>query len=446
MILPSPAKLRFVLATLLAGGLLQLSPAAHAADGALRLQAGPAAGDLVCPSPSEVAPRPAPALDEPQMPTPEMLGRLARPVIREQPVIGPTTLPVLAFGLERPFRIAVWGDSHIAAGAFMPTVIERLRGRGFTVGTRFLPPSMGRANVRLRGLRAYCIGTGWSTELAYSSPGRLQVGPALMNRVVDAGPDSYLWLDLRGADLQPTVRQLRIVLRTPDGAALDLSVNDGPEQQALLDRGSGSQTLAITTDDRIATLKLRVSRGRVVLHGFILDDADPPRMTFDVFGMPSSTTRGWETLDPVYLVQSLHGEDYDAIILEYGTNDGSDPRFDRDRYADGLRVALENLRRVFPRASCLLVGPPDRGVLIRRGEQPDLLRYSRTMQDIEAIQVQTGAGFGCAHWNWQSLMGGPGGGYGWALHQPSLMGRDLTHLTAAGYRLTGEALARSLGF
>ena len=437
---------RFALAAAVAGGLLCLTPAAQAADSGLRFHAGPVVGDLACPIPPQAPLPQARPVDEPQMPPPEMLGPLARPVIREQPVIGPTTLPVQAFGLGRPFRIAVWGDSHVAAGAFMPTVVERLRDRGFTVGTRFLPPSMGRANVRLRGLRAYCIGTGWSTELAYSSPGRLQVGPALMNRVVDAGPDSYLWLDLRGADLQPTVRQLRIVLRAPDGAALNVSVDDGPEQQAVLDRGSGSQTLAIATDGRIATLKLRVSRGRVVLHGFILDEADPPGITFDVFGTPSSTMRGWETLDPAYLAQSLHGEDYDAVVLQYGTNEGSDPRFERDRYAGDLRAALETLRQVFPHASCVLVGPPDRGVLIRHDEQPDLLRYSRTMQDIEAIQAEVGARFGCAHWDWQALMGGAGGSYGWALSGPPLMGRDLTHLTAAGYRLTGEALARSLGF
>jgi len=370
-------------------------------------------------------------------------------VVRASP---PVDLSALAgFDLRgaseaHPRRIAVWGDSHVAAGAFMPTVVDRLQTRGLTVGTGFLPPSMGRANVRLRGLRAFCIGPGWSTELAYSSREPLRVGPALINRVADAGPDSYLWLDLRAADRQRTVRRLRMVSRAQEGAALDVSVNDGPKQQAVLAPGAGSRTLSLEADGGIATVRLRVSRGRIVLHGFMLDPLSPPSVIFDVFGTPSSTVRGWANLDPAYLTASLQGENYDAVVLEYGTNDGSDPRFDRSRYAAGLGAALETLRQVFPRASCLLVGPPDRGVLWRPGETPDVLTWSRTLRDVAAIQSDVGARFGCASWDWQGLMGGAGGSYGWARNTPPLMGQDLTHMTNAGYRLTGEALARSLGF
>ena len=43
-------------------------------------------------------------------------------------------------------------------------------------------------------------------------------------------------------------------------------------------------------------------------------------------------------------------------------------------------------------------------------------------------------------------MGGPGGSDGWAHADPSLMGRDLIHLSPDGYRLTGHSLARSLNW
>jgi hypothetical protein len=384
------------------------------------------------------------------MPTAADLGPLAQPVVRQQPVIDRSS--IRGFVLDdasgpNPRRIAVWGDSHVAAGAFMPTVIAALQNHGAAAGTRFLPPSMGRANVRLPALRAYCIGPAWSTELAYTAREPLQVGPGLMNRTAQAGPDSYLWLDLRGADRREIVRQVQVVYRASQGATLQISVNDGPEQPAVLDAARDSHTLLIRPAGSVSTLKLRVSQGRIALQGFILDDLSAPAVVFDVFGLPSATAKGWVNLDPAYLRQSLHGEGYDAVVLEYGTNEGNDVHFDAEGYAADLAAALQNLRKVFPAASCVLVGPPDRGVRMRPGGgKIDLLAYSRNAQRIETAQSRIGARFGCVAWNWQALMGGEGGSYGWALHQPPLMGPDLTHLTPAGYKLTGQALAHSLGF
>jgi hypothetical protein len=107
------------------------------------------------------------------------------------------------------------------------------------------------------------------------------------------------------------------------------------------------------------------------------------------------------------------------------------------------------MRTVFPRASCVLVGPPDRGILVNRhgpGTALDLLQYARIHEQIAQVQAQVGAQYNCVAWSWQGFMGGPGGNYGWAYNDPVLMGRDLTHMTMEGYRRTGQALATSLGW
>ncbi len=414
---------------------------------------GPSVGDLACPHAPPPKPH-GPHIPEPlggtDMPATDLLGTMAHPVIREQPIIDSAKIPEFALrdgSAFRPRRIAVWGDSHAAAGPFMPTVQDIIRANGVSIGSHFLPPTMGRANVRLPTLHAYCIGHGWSSDIAFLSPAVVQTGPALMNRVAQAGPESYLWLDLRSAEREATVRQIQIVYRAPQGAELDVSVNDGPQQRIQLKPSSDSATLMIRGDALISTIKLDVAQGSVVLHGFLLDYDQPPLVTFDVFGLPSSTARGWANADPAYLARALSGTDYDAVILEYGTNEGNDLRFDPRVYASDLAAALTNMRSVFPHASCVLVGPPDRGVLMRRqGGSLDLLTFSRIHQQITATQAEVGARFGCALWNWQDLMGGPGGSYGWAHHVPPLAGADLTHLTGAGYKRSGEALARSLGW
>ena len=381
------------------------------------------------------------------MPSDAELGSLARTVINEQPLLDPHAIPGFAAGKARPRRIAFWGDSHIAAGPFMPVLIGALRDKGLSVAPRFLPPTMGRANVSLPGLRAYCMGSAWTTDIAYTSPTAVDIGPALVDRVVDGGPESYLWLDLRNASRQAEVQRVRIVYRVQAGAVVDYVIDDGGTHSVPLQSTADSDTLAVASDHPIATLRLHVTRGKLLLYGFILDPVKPPDVSFDAFGLPSATVKGWANANPNVIKQTLHGVDYDGVALEYGTNEGADPDFDAEKYAALLTKALTNLRDVFPSASCLLVGPPDRGVL-RAGKDRrlPLLAYSRVHQQIEGIQRTVGGRFGCVAWNWQGLMGGPGGSYGWARAQPSLMGRDLIHLSPDGYRRTGHALAHSLGW
>jgi hypothetical protein len=439
-----------------------LEPARAQPDLMLRFVSAPGAGvwsPADCPDYKPPPKRPSPSSRPAapignQVPAIETLGPLARTMIRQQPALDPRAIPGLRLqnpqDQGQPRRIAVWGDSHVAAGPFMPTLLQALRANGLSVGAHYLPPTMGRANLRLPLLRAFCAGPGWDTELPYAAPAPVISGPALANRIATGGDQSYLWLDLRDTRGQPTAAQVRIVYRAAAGSALELSANGAAASAVMLSAdGEGpasSRTLTVRADAPIATLKLRVTQGRFVLHGFILDPETPPDLSFDVFGLPSATVRGWANASPPHLLQSLHGVRYDGVILEYGTNEGNVQPFDPDQYAALLTQALANLRRVFPSASCMLVGPPDRGVLEGRGRRGELLQFGRVHQQIAAIQHDIGQRFGCAAWNWQDLMGGPGGSYGWFYAEPSLMGRDLTHLSPAGYEKTGHALARSLGW
>ena len=389
-----------------------------------------------------------------EIPTEAEVGDLATPVDLNPPVLDLTAIPEFALkdgaGAPRPRRFAFWGDSHIAAGPMMGQLVQAIRARGETVGVRFLPPTMGRANVRLPTLHNYCIGTGWSTALAFKEPGVQETGPALANRVAAAGPESYLWLDFRTADLKPQVARLQIVYReTGAEGEIAISINDQPETTAALNTSEpGSDFIILSAGNSIQTVKLRVTKGQLVLQGFILEYEQPPLVTLDVFGLPSSTGRGWANADPASIASALRGESYDGVVLEYGTNDGAEADFDRRAYADGLAKTLTSMRAAFPKASCVLVGPPDRGVLLTKGGplRADFLKYAKIHAQIAAVQEKVGDRFGCVPWDWQGFMGGPGASYGWAHHNPVLMGSDLTHLTMEGYKRSGMALAVSLGW
>jgi lysophospholipase L1-like esterase len=411
--------------------------------------------DLACPGKPGNGPERAQGLPErrtamtgTRTPGENDLGRLAKPVVRPQAPLSHAVIAGFAPGSPmRPRRIAIWGDSHLAGGSLASTLMQSLQDSGHSVGTHVLPPTMGRANVALPGLRDYCIGSDWTTQVAYTSAHAMDTGPALATRSVDAGRSSHLWLDLRNASREPEVNEVQLIYRSTAGASLSYVIDNGKRSTVRLAPTTTSSVVTFGAQGLLSTLKLNVSSGKLALLGVVLNRKREPDITLDAFGIPSATVRGWANVEQHSLRQALHGVRYDGVVLEYGTNEGADADFDPDRYSALLDRALRNLRQVFPDASCVLVGPPDRGVLKnQRGAQPPLLAYASVHQRIAQIQQRIGSRFSCEAWSWQDLMGGPGGSYGWARANPRLMGRDLVHLSPDGYRLTGRSLARSLGW
>lgn len=441
----------------LAFGLAVALPAqAKTYDDTVTLTSGRLLYDFECGKGPKKPPTPAapsaPALPT-QVPTKSEVGKLARLVNTNPPPLDDSFTAGFKLtdgkGRLRPRRFAFWGDSHIAAGPMMNQLFEAIRNNGATVGTRFLPPTMGRSNIRLPTLHDYCIGDSWTTTLAWKAGGGVEVGPALANRIVTAAPDAYVWLDFRTAELKPQIRDVRLVYQpTAQGTTLEVSANDGPAKRVVLGAGNGGNGfLTLRSDELIYTLKIQVVAGTFSMQGFLLDYAKPPLMTLDVFGLPGGTADGWANADPRHIAEGLSGDTYDAIVLEYGTNEGNGPNYNPDRYRTSLSVTLANMRAAFPKASCILVGPPDRGTMISRtGGGNDILKYARIHKQIAAIQAELAPAYRCAVWNWQSYMGGAGGVYGWLYNNPALMGKDLTHLSMDGYRRTGRALATSLGW
>ena len=444
------------------------SLAANAADGPIEVTAvsHPGAADLACPEASAPKPRP-PAPAAQTLPTAEDLGDLLRPLPVVQPAIDPGLVAGFALMGRRAdpahLRIAMWGDSHVASGAFADELARAIGAQGAEVESTYLPVTMGRTGVRLP-LRKYCIAKTWHLEPAYRSPSAgFPSGPSLVN-LRSNGVGSYLWLDLRTGQRLPRVRQLRILyLPTDTAATISLSIDDGEERFVRLPPVAPygnvrSAELEIAADALLSTVKLQVIEGAVVLQGLMLTYQDPRPVTLDVFAFPSATVRGWAQIDVPFLKDSLRGTSYDAVILEYGTNEGNDIPFDRNKYAAVLSRALAAFRDVFPDSACLLLGPTDRGVQIsraparrlsrRRVRRPavDWLRYSRIHHEISRVQAEIGPRYRCAAWDWQSFMGGPGSIYRWASSTPPLAAQDLTHLTPAGYRRSAAAVARVVGW
>lgn len=350
----------------------------------------------------------------------------------------------------RPLAIALWGDSHTASNYFSEEVMRSL---GFTpdkVLPTFIPPDMDRLGVRLP-IRKHCQGDGWNFEYAYTSRqtnGEFARGLVNLKSHV---PGSYLWVDFRAHTQTPNLQSLDILFDPPaegDRTVVALSVDDGAEQFIPLGQEG---VIHVRAERPLSTIKLRLVVGTVVLQGFVPQYVEKPAVFMDTFSIPGSTVRGWKALDPAYLKARDNGIQYDLVLIEYGTNEGNDRGLDYNKYAADLRASLQNMRQVYPGALCVLIGPPDRGVLVKRKRgrkhrnvkpaATDLLKYARIHQKIGDIQHAVGEEYSCAYWSWQDAMGGPGSAYRWLHHSPVLMGSDLTHMSVTGLQLSARRFA-----
>ena len=356
-------------------------------------------------------------------------------------------------------RLAIWGDSHIASGIFVDELRRILISGGTQTTSSFIPPYMSRRGVRIP-VRAFCVGSAWSLSPAYISRAEVATGPALAEMGMAGDPETaYLWFDLRSTQRKPDVVGLHMLYRPlKSEAQVAVSLDDGPEDYYFLEAASdadNSFTRELYIGDRnpLSIVKIHVVAGPVVLQGFFMDKVTESSLTVDVFGIPGSTVNGWAVANPQQLSTAFYDRNYDAVVLEFGTNEAVG-NFNPTSYAKTLERALINLRQVFPNAACLLIGAPDRGVIVRRKRGShqaspsvdQLLRYSFIHRQINEIQAVTGASFGCRAWDWQLAMGGPGSAYRWSQMTPPLMSPDLIHLATPGYKISAAALARHLGW
>ena len=436
----------------------------------LTVRAGQPAPDLQCLI-SKPAPRPAtpptPLEDLYEIPDEELLAELIKSLPQQTASTEGALNLFATLPKSRPLNVALWGDSHAAANFFAEELIKSAKLPKEKVLPLFIPPTLARGGVRLP-LRKQCQGQGWKYDLAYVGGQGVEQFSRGLARLTSTINDSYQWIDFRIQGQQPNLRGLDILYAanaTP--TTLGITIDQLPEQLVDLKLNQRGAIQIQAEGGLVSTLKLRLVRGSVSLEGFVPAYAEQAQLYFDTLAIPGATMRGWKRLDPTYFKALGNQAPYDVVLLQYGTNEGNQKPFDPVHYENDLTASLENLRRIYPNAVCILLGPTDRGTLIARSGKnkpqvsakkdqsqvadapaiaKELFVYSRIHEQISRSQQTVGQRYGCGFWDWQRAMGGPGGSYAWLKKTPTLMARDLIHLTVAGYQESARLFSRDMHF
>jgi lysophospholipase L1-like esterase len=388
----------------------------------------------------------------------------------------PTQTGVLRPEKTNNLRIAIWGDSHMAAAFFSDQMLRQLAGpagpSANTVSSRFVNAGVGHGGVR--GLvRKTCLSGEWGREMAYAHGDAAAAPGPGMTSLVAKKPGAMLALDLR--DAQGLARHTRLQLLhhgdTSGPTRLAISVDGEAETLLTLTPQAGPNAVALSTDLPLSTLQIRVLEGSFRFQGIKLPESatptsNPAPLHLDLFAYPGATMAGWVRSDLAYMASWFTDQPYDLALIAFGTNEGNDPRFNETAYRDTLNKALGNFRQVFPQTQCVLIGPGDRGIRVAKSKTAkankgsknskkakpksstpaaNLLKFSRIHAQIGQIQTELAAQHGCLAWSMQEAMGGPGSAYTWARKSPALMAPDLIHFTPAGYRELANRFMTDLG-
>jgi lysophospholipase L1-like esterase len=357
-------------------------------------------------------------------------------------------------------RVAVLGDSHVAADLWTGRLREVLRerfgdgGRGFLLfgrpWTGYWPAEAETGQTDgWRGSNALFLGVP-----GHEAPDRVfgLGGGALCTE--GEGPEAWITLSAAG----PWHGEVLFAMQ-PGGGLLE--VRAGESEPVTLSTAAAAATLGRHpwALGGTATPALRVRAlggGRVCVLGATAERLRTG-VVVDGLGLNGARLTNLAPWDP-WTEPMLRGRGYHLVILSYGTNEAADPWLDLDAYARAAAASLRWVRQATPDADCLLVGPPPSGAV---DGDPDA--FQTRLLPLVRLQKDLSRAHGCAYFDTLAWTGGPAVFRDWlqdpaavldrldgrfglptarALQSggtvPALYQADRVHLTGEGYRLLGE--------
>lgn len=358
-------------------------------------------------------------------------------------------LRALARGESRLLRMTQFGDSHTAPDLFTGRMRQLLQQRFGNAGPGFVLlgkpwPSYTHRQIKQGASR------GWRAERLWGRYSRRRPPPrddlfGVAGVSVHAKQPATAWLALRRGHgpTAPSLGSLDLFfLKQPTGGELALYSGGtllGHARTLGETLGPGFQRFELPPETR--RLDLSAHSGEVRLFGADLRVAGGTSgVLYDALGLNGATAVQTLAWNPSLLEAHLVHLAPDLLVLAYGSNEVDNRLLTAQTYTAKLDQVLTHLRALAPRASCLLIGPPDRAKWVRREgwKSPENLGF---IVDEQRRQASRHA---CAFWDQRQAMGGPGAIFTWVQADPPLAFRDHVHLTTRGYDQLADELFAAL--
>ncbi|MFZ5927737.1 MAG: SGNH/GDSL hydrolase family protein [Acidobacteriota bacterium] len=323
----------------------------------------------------------------------------------------------------QPLRVLQFGDSHTAADDWPGQLRARFQQRFGSGGPGFVQAGRPYAGFRRFDVKS-AMSRGWQTLGGIRGGDGFDGIAGVSLAAARAG--ETLSLEAEGEVLE------FFYWKQPGGGAFALEDNGSILGEISTEGPAGPGYFRAELPGGLHSLTLRTLSGAPVrVFGWVLERRSG--ITWETLGLNGAQADLLLKQDAALLKDHIARRNPALILIAYGTNESRRKDWTLESYQQALDGVLRLLREAAPVASILVVGAPDQFIRTRRSAVPP----SGTDQILEA-QRRAALEHRCAFWNLRSAMGGPGSMKQWV--RAGLAQGDYVHLTAAGYRLVGDAL------
>ncbi len=334
-------------------------------------------------------------------------------------------------------RIIQFGDSHTAADHLQLAVRERLQQESGSGGIGIFLPCATPHPGQQRAWTSRC-----------SKHWTLQTRPAPAPTVDFLGlPGMLLETAVSGATIQidaPFSMARIFFLQQPGGGRVRFLLQGAPIGDLDL-AGNRKEALPFVVkiprqaqQRDVQRLEMRTLGGRVRLLSVTLEDARGG-VVYSPLGVVGARAENVLHVDEELFAHQLAWENPDIVALAFGTNESSGAGVDETLHAAKIGEVVDRIRRATPKASILLIAPPDRGST--SGADVDVTGSLRTLAGVIRAMETTARLKDTGFLDLRTAMGGPGTAERWTRTDPALAQPDRTHFTPLGYQRLGAIIA-----
>lgn len=361
-------------------------------------------------------------------------------VVRQVPVQNPDALAhfhqaldQLQAGERRYVRVYHFGDSNVAADLWTGEVRRYFQERYGDAGPGYLLPrphgSWHQGDTKVEA------GSGFETRrLGFAKNFGPPDGLWGLAGVAMEGAGAKAWFKVRTDHIPRGGGVLSLhLLGRPRGGQVALAIDGGQP-----DRVDGSlPRIGLVRQMWPLRSGVHFIRGQVIspqpvrVLGIAVEYRRPG-VIYDTLGINGHRVTAFNRWNEQILAQQFRARPPDLVVLSYGGNEGLSTSLTLEEYERGLRKAIHRVRRLAPRASCLLVGPvamcPER----------------QKVTQVTEIQRRVAPEYSCGFWDSRQVSGGPGSLCQWITANRSLVSGDRLHLRKRGYEIVAREFIRAI--